>query len=199
LSAPATRKNRPACAGGYNGANGVATFDLTVKPVLRVALAQDVPFLTSIGVLQAVDLNAFVDDSLLRSVSAASYDTDAASTVNAAAIAGTDPVCRRPVIDPALAGEVWPAGAEATQPAATPTCLLRAVKAAGKAPRAAYVPDAVTGTRWFADKDVWVRDPAAPAEERFKPFTTPTGASSYVDSHPGAVVVSYADAVAGSA
>jgi NitT/TauT family transport system substrate-binding protein len=181
----------------YNGPDGIATFDPTVKTVLRDAFAEDVPFLTEIGVLQTVDLSAFVDDSLLRSVVGPAYDTAAAATTNPAAITGTDPVCGRAVTDPAQASELWPAGAEQTRPAATPTCLLRAVKAGG-APRAAYVPDTVTGTRWFADKSVWVRDPAAPADERFKPFTTSAGARAYARGHRGAVIVSYADAVGAS-
>src|SRR5262249_52756419 len=36
----------------YNGAGGVATFDPTIKKELGDALAHDVPFLKSIGVLQ---------------------------------------------------------------------------------------------------------------------------------------------------
>jgi NitT/TauT family transport system substrate-binding protein len=182
----------------YNGPNGVATFDATLKPVLRDALAQDVPFLKSIGVLQGVDLGAFLDDHYLKEVYGGGYDRDVASTSNPAAITGTDPVCQRRVDDPAQASEVWPTGEDATHPAATPTCLLRAVKAADRPPRAGYVPDATTGTRWFADRSVWVRDPAAPDEERFKPFTTATGADAFVGGHPGSAVVSYSDAVAGS-
>jgi NitT/TauT family transport system substrate-binding protein len=183
----------------YNGPNGMATFDTTLKPVLRDALARDIPFLKSIGVLQTVDLDAFLDDHYLRAVYGGGYDRDLASAANPAAITGTDPVCHRQVDDPAKASEVWPAGEDAAHPAATPTCLLRAVKAAGKPPRAGYVPDTTTGTRWFADRSVWVRDPAAPEQERFKPFTTASGAAAFVSGHPGSAVVSYPDAVAGSA
>ena len=183
----------------YNGPGGVATFDPTVKPVLREALARDVPFLKEIGVLQQVDLATFVDDTQLRAVYGANYDQDAGSTVNPAPISGNDPVCDRPVNDPALASELWLADSDLTQPAATPTCLLRAVQAAGTSPRAAYVPDTSTGTRWFADKSVWVRDPAAPEQERFKPFSTETAAQSYLDAHAGSRRLSYAEAVAGAA
>jgi len=183
----------------YNGRNGIATFDTTVKPALRDALAQDIPFLKSIGVLQQVDLGAFVDDSAIRAVVGSAYERDVTTTTNPAAVTGTDPTCNRDVSDPAQAGEVWPADSDTTQPAATPTCLLRAIKAAGKAPRAAYVPDATTGTRWFADKAVWVRDPAAAEQDRFKPFTTAEAAASYLAGHPGSTQLSYADALAGSA
>jgi NitT/TauT family transport system substrate-binding protein len=177
----------------YNGPNGIATFDPTIKPALRDALAQDVPFLRSIGVLQGIDLSKFIDDGYLRQVYGAGYDTDAAGSANRAAITGTDPVCGRPVTDPALAGEVWLAGRDRTQPAADPTCLLKAVKAAGHAVRAAYVPDGSTGTRWFADKCVWVRDGT-----RFTPFLTDTAARAYAQAHPGATVLSYDQAVAAS-
>ncbi|MEV6598694.1 ABC transporter substrate-binding protein [Actinoplanes sp. NPDC051346] len=178
----------------YNGANGVATFDPTLKPRLRAALDQDVPFLKSIGVLQQIDLSAFVDDSYLREVYGAGYDADLASTANKAALTGTDPVCGKPVGDAALAGELWVG--DRTQPAADPACLLRAVKAAqsaGQRITAAYVPDAGTGTRWFADKSVWVRDGAA-----FRPFLGAAAAQRYVAAHPGATVVTYAEAVASS-
>jgi NitT/TauT family transport system substrate-binding protein len=175
----------------YNGANGIATFDPTLKPQLRAALEQDVPFLKSIGVLQQIDLSAFVDDSYLREVYGAGYDTDLNAIANRAALTGTDAVCHRPVADPALAGELWLA--DRTQPAADPTCLLRAVKAAqaaGQQVRAAYVPDAGTGTRWFADKSVWVRDGAT-----FRPFLSGAAAQRYLAAHAGSVVVPYAEAV----
>ncbi|GGQ76064.1 ABC transporter substrate-binding protein [Couchioplanes azureus] len=178
----------------YNGANGIATFDPTIKAPLRAALDQDVPFLKSIGVLQRIDLGAFVDDSLIREVYGPGYDADAAGTVNKAALTGTDPVCRRPVTDPALAGELWVG--ERTQPAADPACLLRAVKAAraaGQQIRAAYVPDASTGTRWFADRSTWVRDGAA-----FRPFASRAAAQRYVAAHAGATVLPYAEAVQAS-
>ncbi len=180
----------------YNGPDGIATFDPTVKPALRDAMTRDVPFLASIGVLQSIDLSKFIDDSYLRQVYGSGYDTDLASTANRAAITGTDPVCGTPVTDPALAGEVWLAGQDRTQPASDPTCLLEAVKAAqsaGHPVRAAYVPDGGTGTRWFADKCVWVRDGI-----RFTPFLTDTAARSYAQAHPGSAVLSYAQAVAAS-
>jgi len=175
----------------YNGADGIATFDPTIKPRLRAALAQDVPFLKSIGVLQQIDLSAFVDDSYLREVYGTAYDTDLAGTANKAALTGTDPVCHKAVTDPARASELW--AGDHTQPAADPTCLLRAVRAAqsaGQQIRAAYVPDAGTGTRWFADKSVWVRDGAT-----FSPFLSQSAAQRYVSAHSGSKIISYAEAV----
>mgnify|MGYP006976407409 CR=1 FL=1 len=77
------------------------------------------------------------------------------------------------VTDPARAGEIWLDGHDTTQPAATPTCLLKAIREAtahGEKVRAAYVPDAELGTRWFADHAIWVRD-----GQEFLPFGTPAG------------------------
>jgi NitT/TauT family transport system substrate-binding protein len=176
----------------YNGANGIATFDPTLKAQLRQALERDVPFLKSIGVLQQINLSEFVDDSYLRDAYGADYATDVAGTANRAALSGTDPICKKPVGPPNLAGELWLA--DQLQPAANPTCLLRAVKAAqgaGRQIRAAYVPDAATGTRWFADKSIWVRDGAD-----FRPFLSAAAAQRYVSAHPGTAVLPYAEAVA---
>jgi NitT/TauT family transport system substrate-binding protein len=55
------------------------------------------------------------------------------------------------------------------------------------------VPDAELGTRWFADKAVWVRDGQA-----YHPFGTPAGARRYITAHPGSVAVDYQEALGGS-
>ncbi|MBO2452606.1 ABC transporter substrate-binding protein [Actinomadura barringtoniae] len=164
----------------YNGAGGVATFDPTIKQPLRDALTNDVPFLKSIGVLtQPVDLKAFVNDTYIRQAYGASYDSDAAATPKPSA------------------GETWISGEEKTTPYKDPAALLRGVREAqqqGRQLKAAYVADTVTGTRWFADKDVWVEDPSA-GGQRFKPFATDEGAQKYLAAHSGAKVVPYAEAV----
>jgi len=164
----------------YNGAGGVSTFDPTIKQPLRDVLGHDVPFLKSIGVLtQPVDLKSFVNDTYIRQAYGASYDTDAAATPKPSA------------------GEIWISGEEKTTPYTDAAALLRGVRDArnqGRRLKAAYVADTVTGTRWFADKDVWVEDPAA-GGQRFKPFATDEGAQKYLAAHSGAKVVPYAEAV----
>ena len=183
----------------YNGPNGMVTFDPTLKPVLRSALRGDVPFLNSIGDIAALDVDSFINEDPLRAAYGSAYAADDAKTTNPAAITGTDPVCGIPVNDPATAGETWLAGEQITHPAATPTCLLRDVKAdeaAGRKVRAAYVPDAATGTRWFADKDVWVSDPSKQANDRLLPFTTESGAHAYLAAHSGTTRLSYTAALA---
>jgi NitT/TauT family transport system substrate-binding protein len=100
------------------------------------------------------------------------------------------------VADPKLAGELWLDGKDTTQPAANPGCLLRAIREAtarGEKVRAAYVPDAELGTRWFADKSSWVKDGA-----NYLPFDSAAGAERYTAAHPGATVVDYQQALAGA-
>ncbi|MEU7895086.1 ABC transporter substrate-binding protein [Nonomuraea sp. NPDC049152] len=176
----------------YNGPGGISTFDLTLKPQLKAAHEHDVPYLKRIGTdFDGVDVDAFVVDAYLRKAYGSAYDADTASTVNQARITGTDPVCGVPVSDPKTASELWLAGASATRPAATPTCLLRQIATAAGGVRAAYVPDTVTGTRWFADKSVWLQVPKAAKNARFLPFTTEDGAGAYRRDHPEAEPVSY--------
>ncbi|MEV6560581.1 ABC transporter substrate-binding protein [Nocardia sp. NPDC051756] len=180
----------------YNGPGGTS-FDTTLKPSLIDALKGDVPYLKSIGDFAELDIDRFVDSGPLRKAFAedgrADYDKSVASTANPSLISGTDPICGRAVTDSARAGEVWIDGADRPQPAADAGCLLRAVqtaKAQGKVVRAAYIPDAELGTRWFADKASWVRD-----GDVFLPFTTPAAAQRYRQAHPAAVNVSYDQAV----
>jgi NitT/TauT family transport system substrate-binding protein len=182
----------------YNGPGGTS-FDTTLKPSLVEALKGDVPYLKSIGDFADLDVAGFVQDAPLRAAFAArgqNYGSAVAATANPSALAGTDPVCNTPVNDPARASELWLDGSESTQPASTPTCLLKAVREAnaqGLKVRAAYVPDAELGTRWFADHAAWVRD-----GENYLPFGTPVGAQRYLKAHLGSVPVGYQQALAGA-
>ena len=149
----------------YNGPNGLVTFDPTLRPDLISALQQDIPFLRSIGGIKGLDLSSFVDGSALAKLSV--------------------PAPRRP----SNAGEVWFAGDAATVTAASPDALLRLIRDSGKKVRAAYVDDAVTGTRWFADKSFWVYD------NGLHPFDVETEARSYVSAHAGSRTVDYPTAL----
>ncbi|MEC3913932.1 ABC transporter substrate-binding protein [Nocardia sp. CDC160] len=164
----------------YNGPGGTS-FDTTLKPALISALKGDVPYLKSIGDFADLDIDTFVDPTALRQAyreRGLNYDAEVANTAN-------------PL--PGAGGELWLSGQDTTQSVADPTALLRAVKqsrAQGKTVRAAYVPDAELGTRWFADKSLWVRD-----GENYLPFTTAAAAQRYLAQHPSGVSVGYDQAV----
>ncbi|MFJ9813162.1 ABC transporter substrate-binding protein [Streptomyces sp. NPDC101158] len=150
----------------YNGANGISTFDPQLRPELIAALKQDVPLLKAAKLVGDVDVDAFVDPApLQRAAAGPAYPK-----------AGT------------AKSELWLKGQSTTRSFDTPEELLKAVKGADV--RAAYVPDALTGTLWFADKAVWVAD-----GKRLRPFVTPANAEAYASGHPGARTVGYADAV----
>ncbi|MET9851864.1 ABC transporter substrate-binding protein [Streptomyces sp. NPDC006450] len=153
----------------YNGANGIATFDPALRPELLAALKEDVPVLKAAKLVDSVDVDAFVDPAPLKR-----------------ATAGAD----YPAAAPARP-ELWLKEGNRTQSFDSPAALLKAYKAAGTGVRAAYVPDAVTGTLWFADKAVWVAEGSA-----LRAFVTPSGAKAYVDRHAGsgARIVSFAEA-----
>ncbi|MFF9798767.1 ABC transporter substrate-binding protein [Streptomyces rochei] len=156
----------------YNGAHGVATFDPVIKPQLVSALKQDVEILKSAKLTGDVDVDSFVDDRYVKNALGATYAQRLAAP------------------PPAAAGEVWPKGSERTRTFASPAALLRHVAAHRDTVRAAYLPDATTGTPWFADKAVWVAD-----GEELLPFVAPATARAYVDRHDGARVITYADAL----
>lgn len=182
----------------YNGPGGTS-FDTTLKPDLIEALKGDVPYLKSIDNFADLDVADFVQDGPLRAAfktRGQDYDKSLAVSVNPSALGGTDTVCDRAVHDPATASELWLQGSDSTTATATPTCLLKAIRAAearGSTVRAAYVPDAELGTRWFADKAVWVHDGA-----NYLPFGTAAGAKRHTDVHPGSSVVDYRQALAGA-
>ncbi|MFJ9632020.1 ABC transporter substrate-binding protein [Streptomyces sp. NPDC091280] len=157
----------------YNGAHGIATFDPALKPQLVSALKQDVSVLKSAKLVGDVDVDAFVDDSYVkRALGTTAYARRLAAT------------------PPAAASEAWPKNSERTLTFKSPTELLTYIAAHRTALRAAYVPDATTGTLWFADRAVWVSDGA-----KLLPFVTPETARTYVTAHGGARVVTYAEAL----
>lgn len=185
----------------YNGPGGASFFDPTIKPLTLGALEDDVPYLHSIGDFDDFDIRQFANDRYLREIYSRfgdDYDLEATRTDNPTAIRGHDPVCDRAVGDPNTAAELWIGDETATQPAANATCLLRAARAAeenGQAIRASYVPDAELGTRWFADRSVWVEDPARDADDRFLAFTTAAAAERYIATADGAQIVAFSEAV----
>jgi NitT/TauT family transport system substrate-binding protein len=165
----------------YNGPGGT-TFDTALKPSLVDALKNDVPYLKSIGDFADLDVPNFVRDGPLRAAfSARKLDYRAALQASS----------------PAGGSELWLDGSDTTQLVATPNALLKAVRDAtdrGSRVRAAYVPDSEFGTRWFADKSVWVHDGAD-----YLPFDTAAGARRYLDAHPGSSPIDYREALAGAA
>ncbi|MDG4667476.1 ABC transporter substrate-binding protein [Mycobacterium sp. 236(2023)] len=182
----------------YNGPNGLVSFDMTIKPQFAAAFDQVKAFLVNRGSVTAdFDVQQFIDDSYLRALYGPDYERRRHDVANPTALTGNDDICNLPVDDPAQASEVWAKGADDTEVAATPTCVLRRI-AATEEVRAAYVPDTLTGIRLFADHAVWLQDPDAPAMRRYKPFATDAGADAYRAEHPQSTPIAYEAAVSQS-
>lgn len=163
----------------YNGPGGT-TFDTTLRPSLVDALKGDVPYLKSIGDFADLDIGGFVQDGPLR-----------------AAFAARKLEYGRTVTPSVPGGELWLADSATTRQVADPTALLKEVREAtarGGHVRAAYVRDAELGTRWFADKSVWVRD-----GDQYLPFDTAAAAQRYIARHRGSVALDYQQALEGVA
>ncbi|MEU8978963.1 ABC transporter substrate-binding protein [Streptomyces sp. NPDC048309] len=157
----------------YNGAHGIATFDPALQPSLVSALKKDVAVLKSAKLVGDVDVDAFVDDQYVRrALGPTAYADQLAAT------------------PPPAAGEAWSKGSTTTRTFNSPASLLRYLAAHRTSLRAAYVPDATTGTLWFADKAVWVAD-----GDDLRPFVTAATAQKYIAGHQGARTISYAAAL----
>lgn len=179
----------------YNGAGGQSSFDGTLKPELTEALEKDAPLLQKAKLIGPVDLDAFVDDSYVKDVYGKKYAAARDAKQNLAPVKGKDPVTGAEVTDQKTASETWWDGEQRTRAHATPSTLLRHVAAQDGKLRAGFVPDALTGTRWFADSSVWAEDPKAGKDDRFQPFATAENARDWIAEHPGARRLSYEDAV----
>ncbi|WBO64518.1 ABC transporter substrate-binding protein [Streptomyces camelliae] len=156
----------------YNGARGIATFDPAVKPQLVSALKQDVSVLKAAKLTGDIDVDSFVDDQYVKKALGTSYTKWLTET-------------------PAPAtSEVWAKGSDKTVSFKSARELLAYVAQHQDRIRGAYVPDATTGTLWFAEKAVWVTD-----GDQLLPFVTPATAQTYVTAHGGARIVSYREAL----
>ncbi|MFF3685769.1 ABC transporter substrate-binding protein [Streptomyces sp. NPDC002187] len=155
----------------YNGANGISTFDPSVKQELVSALKQDVPVLKSAKLVGDVDVDGFVDDQYVKRAYGSGYDKALATTPAAAR------------------AEIWLKDGTTTS-FDSAAALLGRIAAGPDKVRAAYVPDTTTGTLWFADKAVWVLD-----GKKLLPFVTPAAAAEYLSGHTGARTVPYTEAL----
>jgi NitT/TauT family transport system substrate-binding protein len=158
----------------YNGPDGTATFDPTLKPALVEAFRDDVRLMQDAELIGDVDVADFVDDSHVRKAYGAGYDRQ---LKRATGVVRTS--------------EVWLDGEDRTRSFPDAARALAFAAEHGGGVRAVFVPDAATGTRWFADRAAWVRDGT-----ELHPFVAPESARDWAADHPGAEVVGYAAALA---
>jgi len=140
----------------FMGPSGNMTTDPTIKSALIDAAGADVKVLQSLGRMKEFDPNKWVDDSYIRKAFAEmklDYGAQLGSTKNYE-ISGEDAFCKKPIIDPRRAGEVW-VDDVGILPFASAACTLRAYadyKAKGKKINVTYVFDTTRGIKLFADQ-----------------------------------------------
>jgi NitT/TauT family transport system substrate-binding protein len=140
----------------FLGPGGNMTTDPTIKPILIDAATQDVKVLQNLGRMKEFDIRKWVDDSYIRKAFAElglDYDAQLRSMANYE-VKGEDTFCKKPIVEPRKAGEVWVDG-EAIAPFSSAACTLgayAALKAKGKKINMAYVFDTARGIKLFADQ-----------------------------------------------
>jgi NitT/TauT family transport system substrate-binding protein len=140
----------------FLGPGGNMTTDPTIKPKLIDAAETDVKVLQNLGRMKEFEPKKWVDDSYIRKAYAEmklDYDTQLASTKNYE-VAGEDMFCKKPIADPAKAGEVWVDG-DGILAFSSPICTLGAYadfKGKGKKVNMTYVVDTARGIKLFADQ-----------------------------------------------
>lgn len=154
----------------YNGPGGTDPNPSLTAPLIG-ALKGDVPYLQSIGQFGAtLDIDRFVDPKPLADAQAAHggfhYDAN--------------------IPPPSPTSEIWFDGAATTETLPDATALIRSLAATDRKVKAAYISDALTGTQWYADRALWLRDGDA-----FVPFAGPDARDRYRAAHPSAVPVDY--------
>ncbi|MET0678791.1 MAG: ABC transporter substrate-binding protein [Bradyrhizobium sp.] len=140
----------------FLGPGGNMTTDPSIKPKLIDAAETDVKVLQNLGRMKEFEPRKWVDDSYIRKAYAEmklDYDTQLASTKNYE-VAGEDTFCKKPIADPAKAGEVW-VDDDGILAFSSPICTLGAYadfKSKGKKVNMAYLFDTARGIKLFADQ-----------------------------------------------
>ena len=140
----------------FLGPGGNMTTNPTIKPILIDAAAQDVKVLQNLDRMKDFDVAKWVDDRYIRKAFAElnlDYEAELKSMANYE-VKGEDKFCKKPIVEPRKAGEVWAEG-EGTEPLSSAACTLGAyssLKAKGKKINVAYVFDTARGIKLFADQ-----------------------------------------------
>jgi len=177
----------------YNGPTGIATFDPSIQPALVTALRTDSRLLRAVDPTIDPNIGNFVNAAYLRGVSRLTRISP--SNVARTGLRARINDCSLRTWSASSASEVWFRGAERTSFLATPECALRYIRTTRRPVEAAYVPDTLTGTRWFAERSVWLADPAAVTDRRILPFCTKDNALHYLHDHPGSTLITYQEAM----
>jgi NitT/TauT family transport system substrate-binding protein len=178
----------------YLGPGGIMTMDPTIKPQLINAAKADAQTLQKLGRIKDFDVNAWVDDSYIKSAFAADgldYGAQLASTASYE-VSGADDFCHVPVTAPRSAGENWLKGGP-IKPYSSTACTLgayNALLAKNQAVDVAYVFDHTRGIKLFANEAYY----AVRSRTDVVSFMLKADADAYA-AKSGAKVMTFSDAL----
>lgn len=167
----------------YLGPSGIHTLDPTIKPKWMDAIKYDTGVLQRMGKVKEFNADAWVNESYLREAfkaRAQDYDKQKASFENYQ-ISGTDTLCKKPIKDPTVAGEVWVKDGEISA-YSSPDCTFAAVKKAtaeGKSINVVYLIDHAWGIKVFANQAFYALNTKNPKQPSIVPFLLKKDAEAY--------------------
>lgn len=173
----------------YLGPSGIHTLDPTIKPKWISAIKYDTGVLQRMGKVKEFNADAWVNDSYLRQAFKArgeDYDKQKASFANYQ-ISGTDTLCKKPIKDPSMAGEVWIKDGEISA-YSSPDCTLAAVNKAtaeGKTVDVVYVIDHAFGIKVFAKLAFYSLNTKDGKHPEIVPFLLKKDAEAYAAKNGG--------------
>jgi len=158
----------------FLGPAGIHTLDPTIKPKWIETIKYDTGVLQRLGRVKQFDVNAWVDDSYVRTAfkeRGLDYEAQKASLAGSE-ISGTDTFCKKPIAKSIEAGEVWLKSGELSAYSSA-ACTLGAIKqmqTQGKAIGAAYLFDQNLNIKLFADKAFFAVNDQDPKALVIEPF-----------------------------
>lgn len=180
----------------FLGPSGIMTMDPTIKPELVKDAAEDARVLQNMGRMKEFDVEKWANDKYLRQAYAElklDYDRQKADYSNYE-ISGDDAFCKRPIVNPRKAAEIWTD--DGINIYASATCMfggLTEQQKKGKSAAVAYLFDDLRGIKLFADQAFYVVVGQAGKVE-VVPFLLKKDAEEYAAKNNGKVVM-YADAM----
>ncbi len=172
----------------FHGPQGIQTRDYTLKPEVIGALANAAQTLKVLKkTAHDIDVSTFVDDRYIREAAKLSgYDYEARLKSYDAVPCNSKDFQGHAVTEPKAAGQIWVVEEPKVRlyhSIAATFQALRALEKQGQKARVAYVHDAESGLKLFADKVWYVR-----TGEELAAFLEKSKAEKWAESHKGNVI-----------
>ena len=183
----------------FLGPSGVHTLDPTIKPKWIQSIKYGTGVLQRMGRVKEFNADAWVNETYLKQAfkeKGLDYDKQKASYATYE-IAGSDPLCKKPIKSPREGGEVWIEGGALIAYSST-ACTLAGIKQAlsqGQKIGVAFVFDKSFGIKLFADKAFYALMTKNPKKPEIVPFLLKKDAEAWA-AKMGGRLATYAEVLA---